>query len=429
MRIAHLKALAEAIRANEDKITAALFADLGKSACESYMCEVGMVLSEIRHMVSHVSAYAKVKKVKTPMSQFPSKSYIIPEPYGVALVMSPWNYPFLLTLDPVVSAVAAGNTVCVKPSAYSPNTSRVIKELISGVFDSGYVSVVEGGREENKALLDEHFDYIFFTGSCAVGKEVMRKASDNLTPVTLELGGKSPCIVDETAKIPLAARRLVFGKYLNAGQTCVAPDHVYVHSSIADKFVEAVKAETAKQYPNIDSVGKIINEKHYNRLLSLIDENKVILGGKGDAAKNKIEPTVMTGVTESDAVMKEEIFGPIMPIMTYDNLDELLRKEQRKPSPLALYIFSENRANIKRIQTVLRYGGGCVNDTIVHLATSEMPFGGIGNSGMGAYHGEEGFRTFTHYKSILDKSTLIDMKIRYSPYTKKNENMIRRFVK
>ena len=339
----------------------------------------------------------------------------------------------MLTLSPLVDALAAGNTAVVKPSAYSPHTSEVILHILSECFEPQYVAVVTGGRAENTCLLHEHFDYIFFTGSQAVGKEVMRNAAEYLTPVTLELGGKSPCIVDQTADIKLAARRIVFGKYLNCGQTCVAPDYVYCHRSIKDKLIKEVKKQIQKQYgkqplhnPNY---GNIINEKHFDRILGLIDEKKVIHGGNSDRKALRIEPTVMDNVTFSDAVMQEEIFGPVMPILVYDNLDEVIRRINIMSHPLALYFFTSDKAAAKKVTSRCGFGGGCINDTIIHLATTEMGFGGFGESGMGAYHGKTGFDTFSHYKSIVDKKTWIDLPMRYQPYRKLHEKMVRFFLK
>ena len=424
-----MKKLRQIILEKEDLINDALYKDLGKSLTESYMCETGMVLSELSHMIKHTRSYAKKHRVLTPLAQFHASSYQMPCPYGIVLVMSPWNYPFMLTIDPLIDAVAAGNTVVVKPSAYSPNTSKIIEEILSLVFPEEYVSVIQGGRKENQALLEEKFDYIFFTGSPAVGHEVMAKASVHLTPVTLELGGKSPCIVDESANIKLAARRIVFGKYLNLGQTCVAPDYVYVHESVKDRLVLEMTKEIKRQYQDLSNYGKIINEKHFDRLCNLMDPSKIIYGGKTNRETLKIEPTVMDNVTWEDAVMKEEIFGPIMPILTYTDFDKCIQTIKEKPSPLALYLFSSNKTRVAQVTKLVPYGGGCINDTIIHLATSNMPFGGVGNSGMGGYHGKEGFKTFTHYKSIVDKKTWLDLPFRYQPYTKLYDKLIRMFLR
>ena len=432
-RLTALQKLYHAISGHEAEIHDALKKDLGKSGFESYMCETGMVLEEISYMLKHTPKFAREQRVRTPLAQFHSRSYKKPSPYGVTLIMSPWNYPFMLTLSPLVDALAAGNTAVVKPSAYSPHTSEVLRLILSECFEPQYVAVVTGGRAENTCLLHEHFDYIFFTGSQNVGKEVMRNAAEYLTPVTLELGGKSPCIVDQTADIKLAAKRIVFGKYLNCGQTCVAPDYVYCHCSVKDKLIKEVQKQIRRQYGkqplHNSDYGKIINEKHFDRILGLIDEKKVVHGGGSDRNTLRIEPTVMDNVTFSDAVMQEEIFGPVMPVLTFDSLDEAIRRINSMPHPLALYLFTSDKKAAGKVTARCGFGGGCINDAIIHLATSEMGFGGFGESGMGAYHGKTGFDTFTHYKSIVDKKTWIDLPMRYQPYRKRNEKMIRFFLK
>ena len=432
-RLNALRRLYAAISGSEKEIHEALKKDLGKSGFESYMCETGLVLEEISYMLKHTARFAREKRVRTPLAQFHSRSFQKPSPYGVTLIMSPWNYPFMLTLSPLVDALAAGNTAVVKPSAYSPNTSEVLRKILSQCFEPQYVAVVTGGRAENTCLLHEHFDYIFFTGSQAVGKEVMRNAAEYLTPVTLELGGKSPCIVDQTADIRLAARRVVFGKYLNCGQTCVAPDYIYCQRSVKDAFIKEVQKQIRKQYGRhpLDNpdYGKIINEKHFDRILGLIDEKKVVQGGGSDRKTLRIEPTVMDNVAFSDPVMQEEIFGPVMPILTFDSIDEVIHRVNAMPHPLALYLFTSDKKTEKKVISRCGFGGGCINDTIIHLATTEMGFGGFGESGMGAYHGKTGFDTFTHYKSIVDKKTWLDLPMRYQPYRKLHEKMVRFFLK
>ena len=432
-RLNALRRLYAAISGSEKEIHEALKKDLGKSGFESYMCETGLVLEEISYMLKHTARFAREKRVRTPLAQFHSRSFQKPSPYGVTLIMSPWNYPFMLTLSPLVDALAAGNTAVVKPSAYSPNTSEVLRKILSQCFEPQYVAVVTGGRAENTCLLHEHFDYIFFTGSQAVGKEVMRNAAEYLTPVTLELGGKSPCIVDQTADIRLAARRVVFGKYLNCGQTCVAPDYIYCQRSVKDTFIKEVQKQIRKQYGRhpLDNpdYGKIINEKHFDRILGLIDEKKVVQGGGSDRKTLRIEPTVMDNVTFSDPVMQEEIFGPVMPILTFDSIDEVIHRVNAMPHPLSLYLFTSDKKTEKKVISRCGFGGGCINDTIIHLATTEMGFGGFGESGMGAYHGKTGFDTFTHYKSIVDKKTWLDLPMRYQPYRKLHEKMVRFFLK
>jgi len=432
-RIQAMQKLKDCIIKYEDKITAALKSDLGKSAFESYMCETGMVLSELTYMIKNTRSYARDRKVYTPLAQFHSKSYKKPSPYGVTLIMSPWNYPFMLAMDPLVDALAAGNTAIIKPSAYSPKTSEIIKMIIEECFEEKYVAVILGGRAENQFLLKEHFDYIFFTGSIGVGKEVMRQASAHLTPVTLELGGKSPCIVEKTANLKLAAKRIVFGKYLNCGQTCVAPDYVYCDKTIKDELVAEIKKQIKKQYGKNplkqENYGKIVNEKHFDRVSGLIDASKVVVGGNVNRDTLQIAPTVMDNVIFSDAVMQEEIFGPIMPILTFDTLQEAVSKINSLPHPLAFYIFTNNPKAAEYTTSRCGFGGGCINDVIIHLATSEMGFGGFGESGMGSYHGKTGFDTFTHYKSIVDKKTWLDLPMRYQPYKKINEKLLRMFLK
>ena len=433
-RIQMLKKLYASVISHKEEILSALTSDLGKSDFEGFMCEVGLSLTEISYMIKNVKKFAKEKTVVTPLAQFASRSYKKPCPYGNTLIMSPWNYPFLLSIEPLANAIAAGNTAILKPSAYSPATSNIIEIILSECFEKKFVAVVTGGRSENSALLEQKFDFVFFTGSQSVGKEVLRHTAENLTPAILELGGKSPCIVDESAKIPLAAKRIVFGKYLNCGQTCVAPDYILCHKDIKDEFVKEVKIQIEKQYgknplENSD-YGKIINQKHFERVSSLINTEKVVHGGKTNPQTQQIEPTVLDNVTWDDAVMQEEIFGPIMPILTYENLDQVIADLQKKQKPLALYIFSQNKNNIKAITEKVSYGGGCINDTIIHLATSEMGFGGVGESGMGSYHGKTGFDAFSHTKSIVDKKTWMDLPMRYQPYDRKiNGKLLKMFLK
>ena len=433
MRLRALEKLKNCIISCESRICEALREDLGKSSFESYMCEVGLTLSEISYMQKHVRAFSREKNVRTPLAQFHSRSFKKPSPYGITLIMSPWNYPFLLCLEPLVDALAAGNTAVLKPSAYSPATSRIIEKIIAECFDEAYVAVVTGGRAENTCLLQEHFDYIFFTGSKAVGKEVMRHAAEHLTPVTLELGGKSPCLVEKSADLKLAARRIVFGKFLNCGQTCVAPDYIYCDSRIKDTLTTEIGKEILRQFgaaPLINpDYGRIVNAKHFHRLLGLMDTEKVIHGGQFDEKTLKLEPTVIADVTFEDPIMQEEIFGPLLPILTYDTLDEAISRIQAGQHPLALYIFTKNRTAARKVTASCGFGGGCINDTIIHLATSEMGFGGFGESGMGSYHGKEGFDTFSHYKSIVDKKTWPDLPMRYQPYQEKYRKLLRLFLK
>ena len=433
VRIRALDRLALSIEEHEQELVEVLKSDLGKSRMESYMCEIGLTLSEIRYLKRHLRGWSRDEIVPTPLAQFAGLSYIKKDPYGVTLIMSPWNYPVLLTLEPLAGAIAAGNCCIIKPSAYSPATSSILAKIIDDVFLPEYIAVVEGGRKENSELLDQKFDYIFFTGSVAVGKLVMEKASANLTPVTLELGGKSPVIIDSTAKLKLAARRIVFGKYLNLGQTCVAPDYILICEDVKDEFLKYVKKEITKQFgehpldnPNY---GKMINEKHFRRVCGLIDPDKVAFGGENNPATLQIAPTVLDGVAAEDAIMQEEIFGPVLPIITVKSVDEAIAFVNERPHPLALYVFTENRQVAKNVTEIISYGGGCINDVVIHLATSYMGFGGVGNSGMGSYHGKKSFDTFTHEKSIMKKYTFMDMPLRYQPYTEIKELMVRTFVR
>ena len=432
-RLVSLKALKRAILSNEDELCRALRQDLGKSRAEAFMCEIGLAISEINWLIKHLRGLMRKKYVLTPLAQFAATSFRSPSPYGNVLIISPWNYPLLLTLEPLADALAAGNTAILKPSAYAPETSAIIKKMLEESFNPGLVAVVTGGRAENQALLRQKFDKIFFTGSKDVGKEVMCKAAEHLTPVTLELGGKSPCIVEKTAKINLTARRIVFGKFLNCGQTCVAPDYILCDESVRESLVFAIKKEITLQFGNKPlenpDYGKIVNEKHFNRLKGLIDKEKTVCGGGLDEENNRIEPTVMVDVSWEDAVMGEEIFGPILPILTYKSLDEAVLVVESHPHPLALYCFTEDKGVKERILKKCRFGGGCINDVVIHLATSEMPFGGVGESGMGSYHGRAGFEEFSHTRSIVDKKTWMDMPVRYQPYTGLKEKLLRLFLK
>ena len=421
-RIRALKKLRGAVDRYEKEISAALTADLGKSDFEGFMCETGLVRSELSYMIRHTRRFAQEKTVYTPLAQFASRSFRKPSPYGNVLIMSPWNYPFLLTIDPLADAIAAGNTAIVKPSAYSPATSAVIEKIITECFGPEYVAVVTGGRKENARLLEKKFDLVFFTGSQNVGKEVLRHTAETLTPADLELGGQSPCIVDSTAKLKLAAKRIVFGKYLNCGQTCVAPDYILCHESVKDALVGEIRAQIKAQYgedplKNSD-YGKIINRKHFDRVRALIDTQKTVIGGEAKEDTLQIAPTVMDNVTWNDAVMQEEIFGPVLPVLTFRDFKEVYEMLADKPKPLALYLFSEDKTRIQEVTARCRYGGGCVNDCVIHLATSSMGFGGVGESGMGAYHGKTGFDTFSHTKSIVDKKTWMDLPMRYQPYNR-----------
>ena len=426
-----LKRLQRAIRANEKMLADALKQDLNKSETESYMCETGMVLEELSYHIKHVAKWAKERRVKTPLAQFSAKSYISPEPYGVALIVSPWNYPVQLCLNPLIGAISAGNCAVVKPSAYAAATSTAIAKLIGDTFPPEYIAAVEGGRAENQALFEEKFDYIFFTGSVEVGKTVMQAAAKHLTPVTLELGGKSPAIVDETADIKLAARRIAFGKVLNAGQTCVEPDYLLIHRSVKDAFISAYRDALEQFFPNGDmrDMVNIISEKHYNRVKGLIQGESIALGGTFDDERRFIAPTLLSDVSPNAPVMQQEIFGPVLPMISFDTLSEVIAFVNSRPKPLAFYLFTVDRAAERRLLDSCSFGGGCVNDTIIHLASSALPFGGVGESGMGSYHGKKSFDTFTHERSIVNKSTKIDLPMRYFPYSKRKLRIIKMFMK
>lgn len=430
-RMDALKKLCKALTENETLINDALMKDLGKSPFETYITETGMVLEELRFHIRRLPRWMKNWPSPSPVAQFHAKSFVSPEPYGVALIMAPWNYPLQLSLLPLVGAISAGNCAILKPSAYAPATSRAIAKLVGGIYPSEYVAVVEGGREENKALLEEEFDYIFFTGSVAVGKEVMAAAAKHLTPVTLELGGKSPVIVDETADIRLAARRIAFGKVLNAGQTCVAPDYLLVHENVKDSFIEAYAAALKGFFPDgkLTDYPHIVNEKHFARLLKLMENEKAVLGGGYDAAARTIEPALLWGVTPDSPIMQEEIFGPILPLMTYHRLEECVDFIRSRPKPLALYLFTSDRRVEEKILDTCSFGGGCVNDTVIHVASSRLGFGGVGASGMGRYHGKSSFDTFSHDRSIVRKSTWIDIPLRYHPYRESALKIIKRIMR
>ena len=430
-RIDMLKKFRKAIIENDELISAALKADLNKQPFESYMCETGLLLEEINFHIKRLKKWSKTRRVKSGIGQLPGRSYVCPEPYGVVLIMAPWNYPVQLCLMPLVGAISAGNCAVVKPSAYAPESSRVISKLIESAFPTGFVTAVEGGRDANKALLDEPFDYIFFTGSVAVGKTVMEAAAKRLTPVTLELGGKSPIIVDETANLPLAARRIAFGKVLNAGQTCVAPDYMMIEKSVEAPFIEEYKKALADFFPDGDMSGmvRIINDKHFERVCNILDNSgSIAIGGARDAETRFIEPAVLTDVPIDSPAMQQEIFGPVLPVLPYEKLDDCIDFIRSRPKPLALYIFSENKMNQEKVLNSCSFGGGCINDTVIHLASSHMSFGGVGESGMGSYHGRKSFDTFTHYRSVLKQGKL-DVKLRYFPYKSGKEKIIRMILK
>jgi len=429
-RIAQLEGLREAIAEQEERICAALQLDLGKSREEAYMTEVGMVLSELSFLIAHLARWARPRRVKTPLSQFPAKSYVLKEPYGVVLIMAPWNYPFQLVMNPLAGAIAAGNHCIVKPSAQAPYTAQIVAELVGRCFPSEQAAVILGGRAEREALLEERFDYIFFTGGVNAGKAVLEKAARYVTPVTLELGGKSPCIVDDSADISAAARRIAFGKALNSGQTCVAPDYLLVQEKIKDKLMAEISACWDAFYGNaLESPQwpRMVNEKHYRRVMALIAGEKVYCGGVGDG--QRIAPTLLSDVSWDSPVMQEEIFGPVLPVLPFQTVDEIIPLINSREKPLALYLFSRRASVQEKIIRRVPFGGGCVNDTVIHLANSRLPFGGVGSSGMGRYHGKASFDTFTHEKAVVARGNWPDIKMRYPPFSKKKLNRIRMFLK
>lgn len=429
----NLSKLRLAIIKYQPQLLKALKQDLGKNEHESYMTEIGIVLSELSYNEKHLKKLMKPKKVKTQLTDFPASSFRYADPFGVVLIISPWNYPVNLALSPLVGALSAGNTAIIKPSEFSINTSKVIEEMIVDTFDEKYVKVILGGIKANQELLDQKFDYIFFTGSTNVGKIVMEKASKHLTPVSLELGGKSPVIVDKKANIKVAAKRIAFGKFLNAGQTCIAPDYLYIHEDVKELFLEEMKKNIVEFYGQtpLDSLnyGTIINQRHFDRLNSYLNDGEIIIGGITDDQNLRISPTVLDNVELGSLVMTEEIFGPILPVITYTNIDEVIDFIGSRPKPLALYLFTEDKQVEKRVIRECQFGGGCINDTVMHIASEYLPFGGVGESGMGSYHGAKTFETFSHFKSILRKKTWFDLPVRYAPYTSRKNKMIKRFLK
>lgn len=417
-----LKKLSKAIKSYESDILEALYTDLGKNKVEAYATEIGITLKSIKNARKELKNWTKTKNVDTPLYLFPTKSYIKKEPYGTVLIIAPFNYPFQLVFEPLIGAIAAGNTAIIKPSELTPNVARVIKRLINETFDANYIEVIEGGIEETQTLIHLPFDYVFFTGSENVGKIVYQAASENLVPVTLEMGGKSPVIVDETANIKVASERICFGKFTNAGQTCVAPDYILVHESVKDDLITALSKTLREFYgQNIQQspdYGRIVNLKHYHRLTSSLNsaQMNIVFGGHSDEDERYIEPTLLDHVTNDSAIMQEEIFGPILPILTYQSLDEAIAFIHQRPKPLSLYLFSEDENATQRVINELSFGGGAINDTLMHLANPKLPFGGVGASGMGRYHGKYSFDTFTHEKSYIFKSTRLESGVHLPPY-------------
>ena len=430
-RRAALRRLYGELQQREGDVAAALRADLGKCPEEAYMCETGLLLGGIRYLERHLPALMRARRAPTPLTQFRARSFVSPSPLGAVLIISPWNYPFLLSLGPLAAAVAAGNTAVLKPGASAPASAALIAEIIRSAFPPEHVLAVTGGREENAGLLDARFDRIFFTGGAAAGREVLRRAAEHLTPVTLELGGKSPCIVDSTADIALAARRIACGKLINCGQTCVAPDYVLCDARVETELLSALAAEFRRQCPDAfgdENYGHMVNARHFERVRALIDPQKVVYGGGCDPRSLKIEPTLLAGVTAADAAMGEEIFGPVLPVLTYRTLDEAVAFVESRPRPLALYLFTRSRENKKRVLARCRFGGGCINDTVVHLTNEHLPFGGVGESGMGAYHGRRGFEEFSHLRGVMDRALRPDLPVKYRPFGAHTLALLRRLM-
>lgn len=428
-RCTALLKLREGIKRHEEEITEALHSDLGKSPTEAYMTEIASLYSDIDHAIRHLKGWMRPHRVGTPLSLAPASSHIVQSPYGVTLIIAPWNYPILLTLSPLIGALAAGNCAVLKPSESATACARVICKLLSSCLDEQLVTVINGDAEVAKSLLNEHFDFIFYTGNAQVARYVMEKAARHLTPILLELGGKSPVIVTRSANLHLAARRIAFGKWMNAGQTCVAPDYVLVEECVHDAFVKHLREQTVAMYGTHPltnpAYGKIINRHHFHRLQQLILPQKVLFGGEADSQSLRIAPTVLDHVHSQDTVMGEEIFGPILPVLTIANLEEAISFISSRPHPLALYLFTSSCHEERRVMHSLQFGGGCVNDTLVHLANHHLPFGGIGESGMGTYQGHHSFLAFSHPKGILTTPTWLDIPIRYQPYTRLKDWLIR----
>ncbi len=426
-RVQQLKKLKGLLQKNEDLLYKAIYTDFKKSVFETYTSELGLLYAEIDEACKKVKQWAKPKRVKTNLLNIPSKSFIVPEPLGVCLVIGAWNYPYLLSLAPVVAAIAAGNTVILKPSELPIHTSNILAKLINENFESHYFKVVEGGIKETTALLKLNFDKIFFTGSVPVGRIVNQAAAKNLIPVTLELGGKSPAILTENCNLSIVVQRLIWAKFLNAGQTCIAPDYVLVHESIKEKFLTLAKKAILKSNYSFENENyvQIINNKNFNRLVALIDKNKIIIGGEYDEKTRYISPTIVLNITFDDVLMQEEIFGPILPVLTYTNIDTIIAKIKAKPKPLACYLATNSKKIKQKIANEISFGNGAINDFVMQITNNNLPFGGVGESGMGAYHGIFGFKTFSHYKSIIDKKTWIEPNLKYHPYTNKKLQLIK----
>lgn len=426
----YLEKLKEVIQKNEDLLYEAIYKDFGKSKFDTYTTEISFVIKDIDYFLKNLKSLAKPKKVRTNLANQLGSSRIYPEPLGCALVIGAWNYPYQLSLSPVVAALAAGNTCILKPSEIAENTMKAMSKIINENFPREYLFVAEGGVEETTEILKLKFDKIFFTGSPKVGQIVYEAAAKNLTPVTLELGGKSPAIVTSSADFEVAAKRIVWGKFLNAGQTCVAPDYILVDEKVKDSFMDSLKSFIQKfdYQPDSEQYTKIINQRNFERLRKLIDPEKIFVGGKTDASNRYIEPTILHNVSWDDAVMKEEIFGPILPILTFRNFNEALMQISNYEKPLSAYLFTDNSEEKESFIAKISFGGGCINDVVMHLSNDYLPFGGVGNSGIGNYHGKYGFEAFSHQKAVLDRLTWGEPDIKYPPYTDKKLNIIKKFL-
>ena len=430
-RIAQLKKLKNVLQENEERMEKTIFEDFSKSAFDNYSTELALLYLEIDDAVKKVRKWAARKRVATNIVNFPARSYMIPEPLGVTLVIGAWNYPYQLSFAPAIAAIAAGNTVILKPSELPANTSKLMAEMVNSNFAPEFFKVVEGGVTETQQLLEQRFDKIFFTGSVAVGRIVYQAAAKHLTPVTLELGGKSPAFILDDTNLEVYVKRLVWAKFVNAGQTCIAPDYVLVKRDIKDKFLQLLMAEIKKEQFAIENHNyvQIINERNIQRLSKYIDKNKVVQGGNYDIQTRIFEPTVMDNVSFSDAVMQEEIFGPILPVITFDDINEAIAEVKRREKPLSCYVFTSNKALKDKILHEVSFGGGCVNDAIMHISNSHLPFGGVGESGIGSYHGEYGFKTFSHFKSILEKSAWFEPDLKYFPHSETKFKWMKRILK
>ena len=428
-RLETLKNLKQVLKDNEDKLYTAIYSDFKKSEFETYLTEISLIYNELNDSIKNLKKWSMKKEVSTNLANFPSKSYIISEPLGTVLIISSWNYPYQIALIPAISAIAAGNTVVIKPSEIASNSSKILAQIINSNFDSNHLTVIEGGVKKTAELIHQKWDKIFFTGSTNVGKVIYKAAAENLTPVTLELGGKSPTFIFKDCDIKLTAKRIVWAKFLNAGQTCIAPDYLLVEKEIEIQLLEALKEQIELVFPINNEINEnyvqIINEQHFQRLINLIPVERIYAGGDYYIEERIIHPTVLHDINFEDLIMQEEIFGPLLPVISFDNLDEVISKVKKKEKPLALYVYSNNKKVINKILDKISFGGGAINESLAHLSNPDLPFGGVGSSGMGNYHSKAGFDTFTHYKSILHKSFFFEPKIKYLPFTKLKKRIIK----